>query len=49
VLVGRAHERPAAGNSGEQKASAGNWQKVVSSVFTQLCPAKQSSDVWQAS
>jgi hypothetical protein len=33
----------------EQLVSAGNWQMVVSLVFTQLCPVGQSAEVWQAS
>ena len=32
----------------EQVTSAGNWQMTESLVFTQLCPARQSAVVWQA-
>jgi hypothetical protein len=33
----------------EQLVSAGNWQMTESLVFTQLCPAGQSADVWHSS
>jgi hypothetical protein len=33
----------------EQSASAGNWQMLVSLVFTQVSPGGQSTDAWQAS
>jgi hypothetical protein len=45
-----AHARPLShGDVPEQGTSAGNWQMTESLVFTQLCPAGQSADVWQTS